>query len=165
MALAATLTFTGCKKQQKTADTNSVDLTLNMAEEAKLQQTPQKWHVTNKRICVLFGYDFNNPEIKENLLVILKDNFGLDEDGGLIYPLTYPEDFKHGIRGYASDFAAILQDDELDLAGIVCWVHQKILTLPWLEIRTNGNRKFLTLLLHFFLRMTFLELNLPATLL
>ena len=119
MALAATLIFTGCKKKQKTADTNSVDLTLNMAEEAKLQQTPQKWHVTNKRICVLFGYDFNNPEIKENLLVILKDNFGLDEDGGLIYPLTYPEDFKHGIRGYASDFAAILQDDELDLAGIV----------------------------------------------
>ena len=119
MALAATLTFTGCKKKQKTADTNSVDLTLNMAEEAKLQQTPQKWHVTNKRICVLFGYDFNNPEIKENLLAILKDNFGLDEDGGLIYPLTYPEDFKHGIRGYASDFTAILQDDELDLAGIV----------------------------------------------
>lgn len=116
---AVSLAFTGCKKKQKTSDSNSVDLTLNMAEEPKLQQTPQKWHVTNKRVCVLFGYDFNKPEIKENLLAILKDNFGLDEDGGLIYPLTYPDDFKHGIRGYASDFTAILQDEELDLAGIV----------------------------------------------
>ena len=109
----------GCKKKHKEADANSVDLTLNKAEEQLLQNVPQKWHVTNKRVVVLFGYDFNNPQIKENLLTLLQNNFGLDEDGGLIYPLTYPDDFKHGIRGYASDFAAILQDEELDLAGIV----------------------------------------------
>ena len=114
-----TLIFSGCKKQQKTFDTNSIDLTLNQAEEPAMQTAPQKWHVTNKRICVLFGYDFNNPEIKENLLNLLKENFGLNEDGGLIYPLTYPDDFKHGSRGYASDFTAILQSDELDLAGVV----------------------------------------------
>ena len=42
---------------------------------------------------MLFGYDFNNPEIKESLMALLKENFGLEEDGGLIYPLTYPEDF------------------------------------------------------------------------
>ena len=118
-AAALALTFSGCKKQQKTYDTNSIDLTLNQAEEPAIQNTPQKWHVTNKRICVLFGYDFNNPEIKEKLMSLLKDNFGLDEDGGLIYPLTYPDDFKHGVRGYASDFTAILQSEELDLAGIV----------------------------------------------
>ena len=116
---ALSLSISGCKKQQKEYDANSVDLTLNQVEESALQTEPQKWHVTNKRVCVLFGYDFNNPEIKESLLALLKENFGLDEDGGLIYPLTYPEDFKHGVRGYASDFAAILQADELDLAGIV----------------------------------------------
>ena len=111
--------FTGCKKNQKDNDPNSVDLTLNQADSPAIQSAPQKWHVTNKRVMVLFGYDFNNPEIKESLLSLLRENFGLDEDGGLIYPLTYPDDFKHGIRGYASDFAAILQDDELDFAGIV----------------------------------------------
>ena len=109
----------GCKKKHKEADTNSVDLTLNQVEKTQLQSAPQKWHVTNKRICVLFGYDFNNPDVQEELLLLLKENFGLAEDGGLIYPLTYPDDFKHGVRGYASDFAAILQDDELDLSGIV----------------------------------------------
>ena len=113
------LSFSGCKKKQVTYDTNSIDLTLSKAEEAKLSGEPQKWHLTNKRVCVLFGYDFNNPEIKEPLLALLRNNFGLDEDGGLIYPLSYPDDFKHGVRGYASDFAAILQDDNLDLAGIV----------------------------------------------
>ena len=113
------LSFSGCKKQQKTYDADSIDLTLNQAEEPAIPQTPQKWHVTNKRVCVLFGYDFNNPEIKDSLLALLKENYGLDDDGGLIYPLTYPDDFKHGVKGYASDFAAILQSDELDLAGLV----------------------------------------------
>ena len=117
--LAFSLIFSGCKKKQKTYDTNSIDLTLSKAEEPKLPEQPQKWHVTNKRVCVLFGYDFNNPEVKEPLLVLLRNNFGLDEDGGLIYPLSYPDDFKHGVRGYASDFATILQDNALDLAGIV----------------------------------------------
>ena len=112
-------TFSGCKKNQKEYDADSIDLTLKQAEEPKLQETPQKWHLTNKRVCVLFGYDFNNPVVKEELLSLLRENFGLDEDGGLIYPLTYPDDFKHGIRGYASDFAAILQSDELDLCGVV----------------------------------------------
>ena len=111
--------FTGCKKTQKEEDTNSVDLTLNQADTPAIQSTPQKWHVTNKRIAVLFGYDFNNPDIKEELLSLLSENFGLDEDGGLIYPITYPDDFKHGVKGYASDFTAVLQSDDLDLAGVV----------------------------------------------
>ncbi len=116
---ALSLLLGGCKKKHKDADANSVDLTLNQVEEPALQTAPQKWHVTNKRVCVLFGYDFNKTEIHDSLLALLKDNFGLDEDGGLIYPVSYPEDFKHGVRGYASDFAALLQSEELDLAGVV----------------------------------------------
>ena len=118
-SLALSSFFIGCKKHHKSFENDSIDLTLNQFEDGDLQNTPQKWHVTNKRICVLFGYDFNKPEIKNPILNLLKENFGLDEDGGLIYPLTYPEDFRHGIRGYASDFASILQSDDLDLAGIV----------------------------------------------
>lgn len=114
-----TVSLFSCKKNDKTNDADSIDLTLKQAEEPVMQKSPQKWHVTNKRILVLFGYDFNNPEIKESLLAMMKENFGLDEDGGLIYPVSYPDDFKHGIRGYATDFATILQDDSLDLAGVV----------------------------------------------
>ncbi len=80
---ALSLLTVSCKKNHKKADTNSIDLTLNQAEtpaaQPELQQTsPQKWHITNKRVCVLFGYDFNNPEIKESLLALLRENFGLD---------------------------------------------------------------------------------------
>ena len=117
------LFFSGCKKQQKNYDTDSIELTTDISEETKalseLMNTSQKWHLTNKRVAVLFGYDFNNEEVKADLLTLLQENFGLSEDGGLIYPITYPEDFKHGVRGYASDFAAILQSDDLDLAGVV----------------------------------------------
>ena len=111
--------FSACKKETKTYDTNSLELTLNQGNAEDLNATPQKWHLTNKKIYVLFGYDFNNLEVKEELLALLKENFGLAEDGGLIYPLTYPEDFKHGVRGYASDLTATLQSDDIDLAGLV----------------------------------------------
>ena len=127
--LLALLTFSllisGCKnkQKQKTYDADSIELTIDNSDDANklsdLMNTDQKWHITNKRILVLFGYDFNNAENKEPLLSQLKENFGLAEDGGLIYPVSYPDDFKHGAKGYASDFAALLQSDDLDLQGVL----------------------------------------------
>ena len=119
------LIFSGCKNHQKkkTYDTESIELTTDNTDEIKvlseLMNTTQKWHLTNKRVAVLFGYDFNEETVKESLLALLSENFGLADEGGLIYPITYPDDFKHGVRGYASDFAALLQSDDLDLAGVV----------------------------------------------
>ncbi len=123
--LTFSLIISSCKNQQKkkTYDADSIELTTDISDETKalsdLMNTTKKWHLTNKRVAVLFGYDFNDEAVKDSLLAVLAENFGLAEDGGLIYPIIYPEDFKHGIRGYASDFAAILQSDDLDLAGIV----------------------------------------------
>ena len=123
--LAFSVMIAGCKNQQKkkTYEADSIELTTDISDETKalydLMNTNHKWHMTNKRVIVLFGYDFNNEDIKADLLAVLSENFGLAEDGGLIYPITYPEDFKHGVRGYASDFAAFLQSDDLDLAGVV----------------------------------------------
>lgn len=119
LGLMIIATFSGCKKNQKRNSGESLSLTLDKAEDSDFKTEPQKWHVTNKKLCVLFGYDFNKPELKEPLLKMLGENFGLAEDGGLIYPLIYPDDFKHGSRGYVSDFAAILQSEDLDLCGIV----------------------------------------------
>ena len=119
LILSAGLIFSACKKETKTYNTNSLEISLNQGDSTELVSTPQKWHITNKKVCVLFGYDFNNPEIKETLLDQLKENFGLADDGGLIYPLIYTDSFKHGVRGYANDFASILTSDDLDLCGIV----------------------------------------------
>ena len=111
------------QKKKKTYDADSIELTTDTSDETKalsdLMKTSQKWHLTNKRVALLFGYDFNNEEVKAGLLNLLEENFGFADEGGLIYPLTYPDDFKHGVRGYASDLTAILQDDDLDLTGVV----------------------------------------------
>lgn len=123
--LSFSVIFSSCnnQKKKKTYDADSIELTTDTSDETKalsdLISTKQKWHLTNKRVAILFGYDFNAAEVKEPLLQILSENFGLADEGGLIYPVTYPDDFKHGVRGYASDFTALLQSDELDLAGLV----------------------------------------------
>ncbi len=100
-------------------DSNILSIQITNGNKEELVSTPQFWHVTNKRICVLFGYDFNDPKIVEEYTAFLSEQFGLDEDGGLIYPLVYPTDFKHGTKGYVNDFLTNLQDDEKDFCGVV----------------------------------------------
>lgn len=118
---AITLLSTGCSKkhtQSQLPAEESIEITLQPTD-TKIPEIPQTWHITNKRICVIFGYDFNTPEIYEPLKAQLSQKFGLNEDGGLIYPLVYPEDFKHAPKGYSSDLYSILNDDENDFAGLI----------------------------------------------
>lgn len=111
--------FAGCKKnKEQKIPGESIELTLQ-SSDSEITSQPQKWHITNKRICVLFGYAFNTPEVYEPLKAMLSEKYGLDEDGGLIYPLVYPDDFKHGVKGYSGDLYAILNDDELDFEGLI----------------------------------------------
>lgn len=111
--------FLSCNQKKSeiiTEDTVKINLE---STDSKVADETQTWHITNKRICVIFGYDFNSEEICKPLLNILSEKYGLDEDGGLIYPLIYPESFKHGAKGYASDLYSILNDDEIDFSGLI----------------------------------------------
>jgi len=122
ISLAVTaLLFTGCSKNKTKTQVNpeeAIEITIQESAE-KVSQEPQTWHITNKRICVLFGYDFNSPEVYQPLENLLSEKFGLEQDGGLIYPLVYPDDFKHGVKGYSGDLFAILNDDDNDFAGLI----------------------------------------------
>lgn len=114
------LSFISCKKNKTPVyDANSIDLTLSDSSTEVLISAPNKWHTTDKRIFVVFGYDFNTPDQTSNLISVLEENFGLDSEGGLITPLIYPNDFKHGVRGYAGDLANALQESEHEVIGIV----------------------------------------------
>lgn len=120
LILATLLPFSSCnKKKSVNIDSDSLTLELKNGNIQDLVTEPQKWHITNKKICVVFGYNFNSPEIIEEYTALLEKNFGLNENGGLIYPLVYPSDFKHGAKGYANDFLTTLQDDSLDFCGVV----------------------------------------------
>ena len=119
MISLAALIFSACSKNKKEiTQEDSFELSLDKTS-AKVSAAPQSWHITNKRICVVFGYDFNSPEVYQKLKALLEEKYGLDEDGGLIYPLLYPDDFKHGSRGYSGDLFAILNDDTIDFSGLI----------------------------------------------
>lgn len=110
----------GCKNESKyEKDSNTLTIELSNGNSSDLVSEPQTWHITNKRICVLFGYDFNTPEIIDQFTDMLSQKYGLDSDGGLIYPVIYPTDFKHGVKGYVNDLFTILQDDSKDFCGVI----------------------------------------------
>ncbi len=48
-------------------------------------------------ICILFGYGFNEKDFYEKVISDLGEKFGLEEDGGIIFPVIYPDDLKNRI--------------------------------------------------------------------
>ena len=118
--LIFTVALFSCAKQKDdfTIPEDTLLLEIIPSEETPYTELP-KWHFTNKKVCILFGYDFNSPEIVESYRQILAENFGLEEEGGLIYTLTYPDDFKHGGRTYVTDLKNYLSDTSKDFCGII----------------------------------------------
>ena len=114
------LSLSSCSNNSNSSkNTESFTIEITNGNKEDLTLKAQTWHITNKKVCVLFGYDFNTPDIVANLTDILSDTFGLAENGGLIEPVVYPNDFKHGAKGYVNDFISVLQDNEKDYAGVV----------------------------------------------
>ncbi|MBO7638108.1 MAG: hypothetical protein J6S91_03940, partial [Treponema sp.] len=52
------------------------------------------WTNENGCICVLFGEGFNSGEVYEKILNRLSSTYGLDENGGLLLPVLFPDDLK-----------------------------------------------------------------------
>ena len=118
---AVLVLFSACKKQKnQVADANPVQLNVQPAQDSQvLEAQNQRWHVTNKRVCVIFGYDFNAPEAVEKFTALLQERYGLESDGGLIYTLIYPDSFKHGAKNYATELSTLLSGTDKDLAGVI----------------------------------------------
>ena len=121
VAIISILSLTSCKKEKpQIPEADTIQLNIQPATDAQALQTQnQKWHVTNKRVCVIFGYDFNSPETVEKFTQLLQQRYGLENEGGLIYTMVYPDNFKHGGKAYANELTADLTGTDRDLAGIV----------------------------------------------
>lgn len=110
----------GCSKKSEINLQNAQQIELfDVAEDKLPENYTQTWHVTNKRLLVLFGYNFNTPEIYEPIVKSLEKQFGLDKNGGLILPLFYPDSFKHSPRSFFTQIANILADDAYDFCGVI----------------------------------------------
>ena len=108
-----------CKKNiPEQIDTDAYTLQITDSESLISKKISPKWQITNKNIVIVFGYDFNKPEVVKEIKNTLSENFGLSEDGGLITPIVYPDDFKHGQRGYVSELTSILNSAS-ELQGII----------------------------------------------
>ena len=120
LALVISVNFLGCKEYPYEADSeNTIFLELSDSSSDYLISKPQQWHITNKRLCVVFGYNFNDEDRSQEIIDLLQRRYGLAEDGGLIYPLIFPDDFKSGGRSYHNNLRLILQDDIENLAGVI----------------------------------------------
>ena len=112
---------TSCKKEKSQVPASEmVQINIQPSSNSQILETEnQSWHVTNKRVCIIFGYDFNSQETVEKFTSLLQERYGLESDGGLIYTMIYPDNFKHGAKSYATELATALTGTDRDLAGVI----------------------------------------------
>ena len=87
------------------------------AESSGAESAVQLWHPSMERICILFGYGYNDSEFTEKMIADLEKRYGSSADGGLIIPLIFPDDFKKGGRTYVTELSDLLEDE--NVCGII----------------------------------------------
>ncbi|MCQ2572547.1 MAG: hypothetical protein MJ182_01500 [Treponema sp.] len=122
VGLAIGFSFFSCSDKKKTSnEINENPLTLEI-EDSNYNETESKnqlWHPTNKKIIVLFGYNYNDSNFVTKTLSLLNEQFGLNENDGAIYPVVFPDDFRHKDKAVSVDLYNILDDDFIDVAGFI----------------------------------------------
>lgn len=113
------LNLTACeKKSSKTYENSDIVTLYEAGEDSKdLELQTQLWHVSDECICVLYGYGYNDDTFVKEMNESLFSRYGNYVDGGLIYPLVFPNDFKRGTKNYISFLYDYLV--ELNVRGIV----------------------------------------------
>lgn len=82
-----------------------------------IEKPTQSWHQTDECICVLFGYGYNDADFVKKMTDMLFEQFGSYEDGGYIFPLVFPDDFKGGSKTYITNLENELSDK--NVKGII----------------------------------------------
>ncbi|MBR5096151.1 MAG: hypothetical protein IK094_03480 [Treponema sp.] len=105
-----------CKKQE--AHKNTPDpFAIEVSEEKKSPLSSSSWHPSEKKICVVFGYGYNDKDYVQKIIDTLSPKYGLDdgtEAGGLLFPLIFPDDFP---MGRISRLPSLI--GERELAGLI----------------------------------------------
>ena len=97
------LLFTfGCKKPEIQVSDDLMTLQINESEEnienlkTKIHKAPE----STKKLYILLGYGFNTAKNQKTILSLLDENFGLDENGGLIVPVIFPDNLHSRIMNF-----------------------------------------------------------------
>ena len=112
MAIAL-LCITSCSKK-KEKRTVSADSEFQQGTNASSDgEEIINWTNEQGCICVLFGEGFNSGDVYEKMLNRLSAVYGLDENGGLLHPILFPDDLKNKIGNLYS----YLKD--VDMRGLI----------------------------------------------
>lgn len=102
-----------CSKKNNNTDKE------NQTTETTKNQRPQ-WQPTAEKICIIFGYGYNNEEFTKAEIEHLSEYFGLSdgtENSGAIIPYIFPDDFAVGNTGRISRLTKLLED--VKVAGVI----------------------------------------------
>ncbi|MCQ2585028.1 MAG: hypothetical protein MJ185_05505 [Treponema sp.] len=124
VGLAIGFSFFSCNNQKAINDFSETPINIEIKDstpenDLSIEERNQLWHATNKKIIILFGYNYNDESFVEKATKKLSDSFGLSEDGGVIVPVVFPDGFRHKDKAVTSDLFNILDDSSLDIAGFI----------------------------------------------
>lgn len=109
-------TFFSCQKKSAQNETPLVPLDF-VSEKNLASDSMPAWLHSQKKICVVFGYGYNEKNYAQRIVESLAKKYGLDDgtpDSGLIFPLIFPDDFP-GER--IARLSALI--GERELAGLI----------------------------------------------
>lgn len=111
--------FCGCS--EKASEISDADTLVNLYEADEdgldLALETQLWHDSPECICVLYGYGYNDEEFVSKMNEMLYKKYGSAEDGGFIFSVVFPDDFKRGSKYYITSLYDYLSDK--NIKGIV----------------------------------------------
>lgn len=84
-----------CQKKSARNETPLVPLDF-VSEKNLASDSIPAWHHSLKKICIVFGYGYNEKNYVQGIVESLAKKYGLDDgssDSGLIFPLVFPDDF------------------------------------------------------------------------
>lgn len=105
------LSFVSCSKNKTSQNIgNEIEPTESSEIDSDIGK---KWTNENGVICIVFGYGFNDSLYYSQSVEKLGAIYGLNQDGGLLYPLLFPDDLKNGIQSLHQTL------DGLNIKGII----------------------------------------------
>ncbi|MCR5762422.1 MAG: hypothetical protein K6G00_03475 [Treponema sp.] len=88
----ASLSFISCEKLQSKTKENADEIVEAASVTEEIKYNPE-----DGLICILFGEDFTAEPFYNEAIAKLTEKYGLSEEGGIIFPVKYPDDVKSRI--------------------------------------------------------------------
>ncbi|MBQ3824898.1 MAG: hypothetical protein II811_02045 [Spirochaetaceae bacterium] len=117
LAFFSVLILFSCGEKKSIEDTAlkvNAEGAIQLSVQNAQSDSEHSWNLSERKICVIFGYGYNSDEFVSHAVEELSSQYGLAEDGGLIVPLVFPNDFLHAGRARISLLKDLVSSFDLD---------------------------------------------------